>query len=142
MLANWTARIERLALELPLESGNCQPVLLSVVLKGRAAANPKTPALCFSRDRLVAWLRHEWPGSSRGTMLENHVNDVLARCFELDQHIDSAWVGLYEMSPGNGQGLIGVERGIARREYLAQCRLHRIATQDLPAPAHATACPA
>lgn len=142
MLANWTVRIERLALDLSLENGDRQPVLLSVVLKGRAAANPKTPAACFSREQLVAWLQHDWSGRPRGPMLESHVNDVLARCFELDPHIDSAWVGLYEVSPGHCQGLIGVERGVARREYLAQCRLHRIATQDLPAPAHAAACPA
>lgn len=142
MLANWTVRIERLALELSLENGDRQPVLLSVVLKGRAAANPKTPAACFSREQLVAWLQHDWSGRPRGPMLESHVNDVLARCFELDPHTDSAWVGLYEVDATDRQGLIGVERGIARREYLAQCRLHRIATQDLQAPAHAAACPA
>lgn len=142
MLANWTVRIERLALELSLENGDRQPVLLSVVFKGRAAANPKTPAACFSREQLVAWLQHDWSGRQRGPMLESHINDVLARCFELDPHIDSVWAGLYEVSPGNGQGLIGVERGVARREYLAQCRLHRIATQNLPASAHAAACPA
>ena len=125
MLTNWTVRIERLALDLMLDQGKRQPVLLSVVLKGRAAANPMAPAACFNRDQLVAWLQDDWSGRPRDPLLENHVNDVLARCFEMDPYIDSAWVGLYEASPPPCQGLIGIERGIARREYLAQCRLKR-----------------
>ena len=125
MLTNWTVRIERLALELMLDHEHHQPVLLSVVLKSRAAANPTAPAACFNLDQLVAWLQKDWSGRPRGILLESHVNDVLAHCFEMDQHIDSAWVGLYEVDASGRQGLIGIERGIARREYLVQRRLHK-----------------
>lgn len=136
MLTNWTFRIERLALELMLDHGDRQPVLLSVVLKGRAAANPSTPAACFNRDALVAWLQDHWSGRPRGTLLESHVNDILARCFEMDQRIDSAWVGLYEVNAANLQGLIGIERGVARREHLAQRRSHRGVALALPETPH------
>ena len=132
MLTNWTVRIERLALELLLDHGGHQPVLLSVVLKGRAAANPSKTGACFNREDLVAWLQDDWSGRPRGTLLESHVNDILARCFEMDQRIDSAWVGLYEVNAAHRQGLIGVERGIARREYLAQRRSHRGIAPALP----------
>lgn len=124
MKATWTVRIERLPIELAVgvyaHEHAPQPVQVSLVIKGRAAARPDALGDCLDYEPLLGWLTDQWPASPHVALLESRLNELFAYCFALDVRIDSVWAGLYKPGLCRGAVAVGMERGLTRREFAAQ----------------------
>lgn len=129
MNAPWTIRIERLPIELAVgvhaHEHAAQAVLVSVVIKGRPAARPGDLRDCIDYEPLLHWLRHEWPATPHVALLETRLDELFERVFALDVRVDSVWAGLYKQALGGATGTVGVERGVARRDFAQQRRTHQ-----------------
>lgn len=140
MKAPWTVRIERLPTELAVgvhaHEQALQPVQVSVVIKGRAAAHPDGLGDCLDYEPLLDWLTRQWPASPHVALLESRLNELFEYCFALDVRIDSVWAGLYKPTLCRGAAAVGMERGLTRREYAAQKRPLPLSALTAPAGNH------
>jgi dihydroneopterin aldolase len=120
MNANWTIRIERLQIHLPVgvyaDEIEPQPLWVSLAASGEASAAPGSLAQCFDYAPLCHWLTHVWPKTPHTPLLETRINELLSFVFALDARVRTVWVGLYKQRVSPFAVAIGIERSATRAE--------------------------
>jgi dihydroneopterin aldolase len=123
MNANWTIKIERMEIRLPVgiygDELEPQPLWVSVTASGAAGAAPRSLEQCLDYEPLCRWLAHVWPGTPHTPLLETRVNQLLDHVFALDARVHTVWVGLYKQNMSRHCVAVGIERTSTRSEFEA-----------------------
>ena len=123
MNADWTIKIERLEICLPVGIyGNelePQPLWVSVAASGLASAAPTSLDQCLDYEPLCHWLANIWPATPHTPLLETRANQLFEHVFAMDRRVHSAWVGLYKQSMSRHAVAVGIERATTRTEFEA-----------------------
>ncbi len=121
MNANWTIKIERMEIHLPVGIYDSelkpQPMWVSVTASGLASAEPHSLEQCLDYEPLCHWLAYVWPGTPHTPLLETRVNQVIGHVFALDTRVQSVWIGLYKQNMSRQSLAVGIERSSTRAEF-------------------------
>ena len=123
MNANWTIRIERMEIHLPVgiydDELKPQPLWVSVTASRLADAAQHSLEQCLDYEPLCRWLAHVWPGTPHTPLLETRANQLIDHVFALDARLQSVWIGLYKQSMSRQAVAVGIERASTRAEFEA-----------------------
>lgn len=123
MNANWTIRIERMEIHLPVgiydDELKPQPLWVSVTAIGSTSAAPHSLEQCLDYEPLCHWLAHVWPGTPHTPLLETRVNQLMDHVFALDARLQTVWIGLYKQNISRQAVAVGIERTSTRAEFEA-----------------------
>lgn len=126
MNANWTIKIERMEIHLPVgiypSELEPQPMWVSVTVVASAPASPHSLEQCFDYEPLCHWLAQVWPGTPHTPLLETRANQLLDFVFGLDARVQSVSIGLYKQNMSRQALAVGIERGATRAAFEAQQR--------------------